>query len=105
MRGADGGRPTRHLSLGRHPAEWEAAGRFVILEMRLERNAVVSGDFNITPLPAISQGRTRKVTAGQTVTIDHGIHTRAMPSETSRGMTRSNRRLRYGTVGATDMME
>jgi circadian clock protein KaiC len=39
------------------------------------------------------------------VITDHGIRIKAMPSETNRGMTRNNRRLEYGTVGATGMIE
>jgi circadian clock protein KaiC len=188
------------LSLGWNLAELETAGKLFILEARLERDAVLSGDFNITPLLAIIQGRAGQIGArrividaldvllrvyndrrresdemlrlhdwlldhkfttlltakesgngeaiphygfldymadcllvmdtrilGQVmsrrlrvlkcrgsrhsnrcheyVITDQGVRVKAMPGETNREMTRSNRRLEYGTVGATGMVE
>jgi circadian clock protein KaiC len=51
------------LSLGWNLAELEKAGKLFILESRLERDAVLSGDFNVTPLLAIIEGRARQIKA------------------------------------------
>jgi circadian clock protein KaiC len=55
------------LALGWNLAELEKAGKLFILESRLERDAVLSGDFNITPLLAIIQGRARQIKARRIV--------------------------------------
>ena len=55
------------LSLGWNLAELEKAGKLFILESRLDRDAVLSGDFNITPLLAIVQGRAKQIKARRIV--------------------------------------
>jgi circadian clock protein KaiC len=55
------------LSLGWNLAELEAAGKLFILEARLDRDAVLSGDFTITPLLAIIRGQARRIKARRIV--------------------------------------
>jgi circadian clock protein KaiC len=56
-------------SLGWDLAAMEAAGKLFILEARLPHEAVLSGDFNITPLLAIIEGKAKAIGADR-VTID-----------------------------------
>lgn len=55
------------LSLGWDLSALEKAGKLFILEARLDRNAVVAGEFNIEPLLAIIQGQSRKMKATHVV--------------------------------------
>ncbi len=50
-------------SLGWDLAAMEKAGKLFILEARLPRDAVLSGDFNITPLLAIIEGKAKAIHA------------------------------------------
>ncbi len=55
------------LSLGWDLAELEKAGKLFILEAKLDHNAILSGDFSITPLLAIIQGQARRMVAKRIV--------------------------------------
>lgn len=55
------------LSLGWDLAALEKAGKLFILEAKLDHNAILSGDFSITPLLAIIQGQARKMVAKRIV--------------------------------------
>jgi circadian clock protein KaiC len=51
------------LSLGWDLSAMEKSGRLFILEARLDRHAIVAGDFDIDPLLAILQGQARRMNA------------------------------------------
>ncbi|OHB64570.1 MAG: hypothetical protein A2Y76_11115, partial [Planctomycetes bacterium RBG_13_60_9] len=55
------------LALGWNLSALEEAGKLFILEARLDRNAILSGDFTIAPLLAIVQGAARRIKAKRIV--------------------------------------
>jgi len=55
------------LSLGWDLGPLEEAGKLFLLEAKIDRNAVLSGDFSITPLLAIIQGQAKAMGARRIV--------------------------------------
>lgn len=55
------------LAMGWDLAALEEDGKLFLLEARLDRNAILSGDFTIAPLLAIIQGQARKIGAKRIV--------------------------------------